>query len=84
MDIDKIFGHPLADKSAVGCEGLIRAPQAPLRPLRSGRGSLSICIISPAHYLFSSTHNKTSLDQIKPIRIASATACARSVTCSLR
>jgi len=34
MDVDKILGQRLADKAAVGCEGLIRAPQAPLRPLR--------------------------------------------------
>jgi len=34
MDVDKIVGQSLADKSAVGAKELIRAPQAPLRPLR--------------------------------------------------
>jgi len=36
MDIDKLIGHSLADKSAVGAIN---------RPLQSSRGSLSIYII---------------------------------------
>ncbi len=75
MDIDKIFGHPLADKSAVGCDK--SAPTVWPREFVNLHNFARTL-------LFSSTHNKTSLDQIKPIRIASATACARSVTCSLR
>jgi hypothetical protein len=38
MDIDKILGHPLADKSAVGAIN---------RPLRSDWGISLMCIIAP-------------------------------------
>jgi hypothetical protein len=61
MDIDKILGHPLADKSAVGAIN---------RPLRSDWGISLMCIIAPMASSPPTCIDNTFFEDMRGIQVA--------------